>query len=420
MAKVCLLLPALLVLSSMGHVEPSENQRLFRHAADRMKSLHLMAVNMISDFENSLDFDDRVEIGSNFLLSNCFSDSIQAPTNREEIQKSTLLKVLRISYQLLVSWEYPSQAFSGTLTNSLKPNAITDRLTDLKMGLRIIIMEHLTGQSTVEEYLSAPAVFDESYLNDGAPGKIYSLMACFRRDIHRVETFLRVAHCRVSPKEYREDPTPILTCKMTKGSLLLLLLLLSMTGNGAVAINSQHLFNNAVIRVQVLHQLAARMINDFEESLFPEDRKALSRIFPLSHCISDNIPAPSDKDETQRSSVLRLLRTSLRLIETWEYPSQAFSGAFFNSLGPNAISEKLNDLKMGVSLLIGAYLNGQPDMQGNDSLPLPFEDFYLTLDDNDLSKSYRLMACFRKDMHRVETFITMARCRRSPDTNCTL
>lgn len=67
-----------------------------------------------------------------------------------------------------------------------------------------------------------------------------------------------------------------------------------------------------------------------------------------------------------------------------------------------------------------AYLNGQPDMQGNDSLPLPFEDFYLTLDDNDLSKSYRLMACFRKDMHRVETFLTMAKCRRSPDSNCTL
>ncbi|XP_062386865.1 somatotropin [Sardina pilchardus] len=402
----------------MGHVEPSENQRLFRHAADRMRSLHLMAVNMISDFENSLDFDDRVELSGNFLLSECFSDSIQAPSNREEIQKSTLLKVLRISHQLLVSWEYPSQAFSGTFTNSLKPNAITNRLSDLRRGLHTIIM-HLTGQSSVEEYLLAPAVFDESYLNDGAPRAIYSLMACFRRDIHRVETFLRVAHCRVSPKEPIIDNSFVcvwLTCI----DLVLLLLLLSMTGNGAVAINSQHLFNNAVIRVQVLHQLAARMINDFEDNLFPEDRRALSNIFPLSHCISDNIPAPSDKDETQRSSVLRLLRTSLRLIETWEYPSQAFSGAFLNSLGPNAISEKLNDLKMGVSLLIGAYLNGQPDMQGNDSLPLAFEDFYMTLDDNDLSKSYRLMACFRKDMHRVETFITMARCRRSPDANCTL
>lgn len=51
--------------------------------------------------------------------------------------------------------------------------------------------------------------------------------------------------------------------------------------------------------------------------------------------------------------ILRLLRTSLRLIETWEYPSQAFSGAFLNSLGPNAITDKLSDLKMGVNVLIG-------------------------------------------------------------------
>lgn len=51
---VCLLLPALLVLGSLSHVETSENQRLFRHAADRMKSLHMMAVNMISDFVSLL------------------------------------------------------------------------------------------------------------------------------------------------------------------------------------------------------------------------------------------------------------------------------------------------------------------------------------------------------------------------------
>ncbi|XP_063043735.1 somatotropin-like [Engraulis encrasicolus] len=184
--------------------------------------------------------------------------------------------------------------------------------------------------------------------------------------------------------------------------------------------STQHLFNNAVIRIQVLHQLAARMIGEFEDSLFVEDRRALSKIFPLSHCISDSIAAPSDKDETQRTSVLRLLHTSLRLIETWEYPSQAFSAAFLSSLGPSIITDKLIDLKMGISILIGSYLNGEPDVLDNDSLPLPFEDFYLGLDDSDLSRTYRLMACFRKDMHRVETFLRMASCRRSADSNCTL
>uniref|UniRef100_A0AAY4E0T4 Growth hormone n=1 Tax=Denticeps clupeoides TaxID=299321 RepID=A0AAY4E0T4_9TELE len=201
---------------------------------------------------------------------------------------------------------------------------------------------------------------------------------------------------------------------MARGGFLLLpILAVSFIVNKADAFENQRLFNNAVIRVQVLHQLAAKMITDFEESLYPDDRRALSKIFPLSHCISDSIEAPTGKDETQKSSVLRLLRTSSRLIESWEYPSQTFSTVY-------TITEKLTDLKVGVNVLIRGYLDGQPSMDDNDSLPLPFEDFYLSLDDGNLSKSYRLLACFRKDMHRVETFLRMANCRRSPEANCTL
>lgn len=54
-----------------------------------------------------------------------------------------------------------------------------------------------------------------------------------------------------------------LSCTMCSGSLLLLLLLLNITGSGAGVINSQQLFSNVVVRVQVLHQLAARMLNEF-------------------------------------------------------------------------------------------------------------------------------------------------------------
>uniref|UniRef100_A0AAY4E1K8 Growth hormone n=1 Tax=Denticeps clupeoides TaxID=299321 RepID=A0AAY4E1K8_9TELE len=189
------------------------------------------------------------------------------------------------------------------------------------------------------------------------------------------------------------------------GFLLLPILAVSFIVNKADAFENQRLFNNAVIRVQVLHQLAAKMITDFEESLYPDDRRALSKIFPLSHCISDSIEAPTGKDETQKSSVLRLLRTSSRLIESWEYPSQTFSTVY-------TITEKLTDLKVG-----NLYFN--PSFFPRDTWTAS-QDFYLSLDDGNLSKSYRLLACFRKDMHRVETFLRMANCRRSPEANCTL
>lgn len=43
--------------------------------------------------------------------------------------------------------------------------------------------------------------------------------------------------------------------------------------------------------------------------------------------------------------VLKLLHTSYRLIESWEFPSR-------NLGNPNHISEKLADLKMGIGVLI--------------------------------------------------------------------
>nr|ADD84556.1 growth hormone [Moxostoma carinatum] len=210
---------------------------------------------------------------------------------------------------------------------------------------------------------------------------------------------------------------------MSRAFMLLSVVLVSLLVNQGTASENQRLFNNAVIRVQHLHQLAAKMINDFEDSLLPEEHRQLSKIFPLSFCNSDSIEAPTDKDETQKSSVLKLLQISFRLIESWEYTSQTFSGAVSNSLtigNPSQITEKLADLKVGINVLIKGYLDGQPNMNDNDSLPLPFEDFYLTLGEGNLRESFHLLACFKKDMHKVETYLRVANCRRSLDSNCTL
>nr|AAU93605.1 growth hormone [Labeo calbasu]AAU93899.1 growth hormone [Labeo calbasu] len=210
---------------------------------------------------------------------------------------------------------------------------------------------------------------------------------------------------------------------MARALVLLSVVLVSLLVNQGRASDNQRLFNNVVIRVQHLHQLAAKMINDFDDNLLPEDRRLLSKTIPMSFCISDYIEAPTGKDEAQRSSMLKLLRISFRLIESWELASQILSRTVSNSLtvgSPNQINEKLADLKMGISVLIKGCLDGQPNMDDNDSLPLPFEDFYLTTEDNDLTKNFRLLACFKKDMHKVETYLRVANCRRSLDSNCTL
>nr|AAL84166.1 growth hormone protein [Clarias gariepinus]AAL84167.1 growth hormone protein [Clarias gariepinus] len=200
---------------------------------------------------------------------------------------------------------------------------------------------------------------------------------------------------------------------MARVLVLLSVVVASLFFNQGATFETQRLFNNAVIRVQHLHQLAAKMMDDFEEALLPEERKQLSKIFPLSFCNSDSIEAPAGKDETQKSSVLKLLHTSYRLIESWEFPSK-------NLGNPNHISEKLADLKMGIGVLIEGRVDGQTSLDENDAFAPPFEDFYQTLSEGNLRKSFRLLSCFKKDMHKVETYLSVAKCRRSLDSNCTL
>uniref|UniRef100_A0A3B5MT37 Somatotropin n=1 Tax=Xiphophorus couchianus TaxID=32473 RepID=A0A3B5MT37_9TELE len=100
--------------------------------------------------------------------------------------------------------------------------------------------------------------------------------------------------------------------------------------------------------------------------------------------------------------VLKLLSISYRLVESWEFPSRSLSGGS----GPRAqISPKLTELKMGIMLLIKA----------NQDVPEIFTDTS-TLQ----LATYELLACFKKDMHKVETYLTVAKCRLSPEANCTL
>ncbi|MEQ2203593.1 hypothetical protein XENOCAPTIV_001140 [Xenoophorus captivus] len=100
-----------------------------------------------------------------------------------------------------------------------------------------------------------------------------------------------------------------------------------------------------------------------------EEQRQLNKIFLQDFCNSDYIISPIDKHETQRSSV-----------------------------------------------------------NNSNFQFVPYENNYHNLDDDEsLRKTYELLACFKKDMHKVrkemgevETYLTVAKCRLSPEANCTL
>ncbi|XP_061606027.1 somatotropin isoform X1 [Phyllopteryx taeniolatus] len=206
--------------------------------------------------------------------------------------------------------------------------------------------------------------------------------------------------------------------------VLLFLSLVTLAGVSSQSItDSQRVFSIAVSRVQHLHLLAQRLFSDFESSLQNEDQRQLNKIFLQDFCNSDYIISPLDKHETQRSSVLKLLSISYRLVESWEFPSRSLSGG---SAPRNQVSSKLSELKMGILLLIRLFLQANQDaaemLADSSALQLaPYGNYYQSVaDDEPLRRMYELLACFKKDMHKVETYLTVAKCRLSPEANCTL
>uniref|UniRef100_A0AAQ4RRZ5 Somatotropin n=1 Tax=Gasterosteus aculeatus aculeatus TaxID=481459 RepID=A0AAQ4RRZ5_GASAC len=202
-------------------------------------------------------------------------------------------------------------------------------------------------------------------------------------------------------------------------NLIILLLSVVFLGVSTQPITDGRLFSIAVGRVQHLHLLAQRLFSDFESSLQSEEQRQLNKIFLQDFCNSDYIITPVDKHETQRSSVLKLLSISYRLVESWEFPSRSLSGG---SAPRIQISPKLSELKTGILLLIKANQDGADLFPDSSALQLaPYGNYYQSLGaDESLRRTYELLACFKKDMHKVETYLTVAKCRLSPEANCTL
>uniref|UniRef100_A0A8C9VUB5 Growth hormone 1 n=1 Tax=Scleropages formosus TaxID=113540 RepID=A0A8C9VUB5_SCLFO len=211
---------------------------------------------------------------------------------------------------------------------------------------------------------------------------------------------------------------------LSAGFLLCSLLLLSVSAAPAESIPLYNLFNNAVNRAQHLHQLAADIYKEFERTLLPGMQRQLSESSALSGCYSDSIPAPTGKDETQQRSDGDLLRISSALIQSWVFPLKTFSEAFSNSLmfgTSDRIFEKLEDLSEGPAgtSQVDRTPGGEHVLQ-HPRCDLAPEDVFHRTTDAARMKNYGLLACFKKDMHKVETYLKVTKCRRFVESNCTL
>ncbi|GAB0199365.1 somatotropin precursor [Grus japonensis] len=190
-----------------------------------------------------------------------------------------------------------------------------------------------------------------------------------------------------------------------------------------------NLFANAVLRAQHLHLLAAETYKEFERTYIPEDQRHANKNSQGAFCYSETIPAPTGKDDAQQKSDMELLRFSLVLIQSWLNPVQYLSKVFTNNLvfgTSDRVYEKLKDLEEGIQALMRHLSILKQELEdrsprGPQILKPTYDKFDIHLRNEDaLLKNYSLLSCFKKDLHKVETYLKVMKCRRYGEGNCTV
>uniref|UniRef100_A0A8C6XPK0 Growth hormone n=1 Tax=Naja naja TaxID=35670 RepID=A0A8C6XPK0_NAJNA len=117
---------------------------------------------------------------------------------------------------------------------------------------------------------------------------------------------------------------------------------------------------------------------------------------------------------------MELLRFSLILIQSWLNPIRFLSRMFTNSLvfgTSDRVYEKLQDLEQGIQVLMREVEDGTS--RGLQLLRPTYEKFEFNLQSEvALLKNYNLLSCFKKDLHKVETFLRVMKCRRFREISC--
>uniref|UniRef100_A0A8C9GBT9 Uncharacterized protein n=1 Tax=Piliocolobus tephrosceles TaxID=591936 RepID=A0A8C9GBT9_9PRIM len=132
---------------------------------------------------------------------------------------------------------------------------------------------------------------------------------------------------------------------------------------------------------------------------------------------AESIRTPSNLEERQQKSV-KLLLISVLLLQSWLEPVQLLKSVFANRLvcgtSDSNIYDLLENLEEGIQTLMAGRWQ-PPDWADLQATYIKFDK---NSHNNDaLVENYGLLHCFRRNMDKVETFLSMVQCC-SVDDSC--
>ncbi|KAK2110878.1 Somatotropin [Saguinus oedipus] len=191
---VALALLCLPWLQETGALPRIPLSRLFGDAVLRARQLHYLAFCTYREFEQKYFFLRNPEA---FV---CSSESIPTPVRKEEMLGKSNLELLHVSLLLVQSWLEPMQNLSSVFANSQPHNILNinvyEYLKDLEEGIQTLMGRLEDGSpQTGEIFRQTYSKYDRNPDNDDTLLKNYWLLYCFRKDMSKVDTFLRVVQC---------------------------------------------------------------------------------------------------------------------------------------------------------------------------------------------------------------------------------
>ncbi|KAM4589976.1 somatolactin alpha [Fundulus diaphanus] len=204
-----------------------------------------------------------------------------------------------------------------------------------------------------------------------------------------------------------------LDCRDDQGSL-----------SHCTSISQEKLLDRIIHHAELIYRVSEELCSLFEELFIPFPFRLQSNQAAYA-CITRALPIPSSKSEIQQISDKWLLHSVLMLIQSWIEPlaylqmtMERYDHASDMLLNKTKwVSEKLSSLEQGVVVLIKKMLDEstlstvQSD-QGivqNDVQPEVLES---------VLRDYSLLTCFKKDAHKMETFLKLLKCRQTDKYNC--
>ncbi|NP_001277276.1 somatotropin-like precursor [Callithrix jacchus] len=198
MAFALLCLPWLQETGALPRIPLS---RLFGDAMLRARQLHHLALETYREFEkNCVPKEQKYFFLRNPETFVCFSESIPTPFHKEEMLGKSNVELLHISLLLIQSWLEPMQRlgsiFANSQLHSIVNTDVYEYLKDLEEGIQTLTGRLEDGSpQTGEIFRQTYSKFDRSLHNDDTLLKNYWLLFCFRKDMSKVETFLRIVQC---------------------------------------------------------------------------------------------------------------------------------------------------------------------------------------------------------------------------------